>query len=94
MDALYNNSLLNQGCTDRNGSFKVRPWCGVLRGEIPEKAGFINVSAAWPHPLQGICERAYAIEAMQFVTLGLSLSLLVLGFLMLKRKGEKFSLKS
>lgn len=82
---LYNNTLLDQGCLKET----YKDYFG--RGVATDAKSWDGL---WPKPLKHICERAYAIEAMQFVILGLSVALLALGFLMLKKKGEKLSLTS
>lgn len=88
---LYQNRLLNQGCSKGRVASDV-PWCGILRGKVAKgELWWPWWGPVWPKPLQPICERAYALEAVQFVGLGLSIGLLVLGFLMLKRKGERLN---
>lgn len=87
---LYSNPLLNQGCILKKHHFK-HPFCGVAF-KIAEKESDWNVGQLWPEPLKHICERAYATEAMHFALLGLSITLLLLGFLMLRKRGEKFGL--
>lgn len=94
MITLYENPLLNGGCVEERYSVGGLPVCGVLDGQpYNRNTGRYEWSQVWPDPLQHICQRAYALEALQFTIFGVSTILIFLDFLMLKRKGETFSFK-
>lgn len=92
-DTLYENPLLNRGCRKEKHPVDGLAWCGVFDGKPCDETRHIYMEQVWPNPLKQICERAYALEALQFMVFGLSTMLLLLGFLMLKRKGENFNFK-
>lgn len=84
LQKLYDNPLLNQGCDaeDSNGD----RYCFVAGKQDQDPWPLTNI---WPDPMKGICQKAFANEAFQFLGFGAAIVLIILGFLALKKRGTR-----
>lgn len=86
--ALYSNPLLNQGCqaTGHPPGARQGPYCYVA-GDQPQ--ALWPLASLWPRPLKGVCQKAYANEAFQFLGGVAGLGLVVLGFVAWRKQGAR-----
>lgn len=85
LKALYNNPLLNQGCSNEKPGTGQLHYCAVAGRRTEEWP----LQDLWPSPLKGICQKAFANETFQFLGFGAAVILIVLGFLMMKKRGSR-----
>lgn len=82
LERLYLNPLLNQGCSSQQPGPGDLHYCAVAGRQT-------TLLGLWPSPMKGICQKAFANEAFQFLGFGAAAVLVVLGFLMVKKRGSK-----
>lgn len=83
---LYDNPLLNQGCTPKKSQSDDGPYCFVAGDQSQDPWPLTNL---WPNPMKGICQKAFANETFQFLGFAAAVILVVLGFLMMRKRGSR-----
>ena len=84
MADLYTNALLNEGCNPKKDKDKEFKYCAVM-GNSDEND---TIEKAFP-ALRGNCQKAFADEIIIFISFALAVALVLLGFLLFKRRGSR-----
>lgn len=83
---LYDNPLLNQGCTPKKSQSDYGPYCYVAGDQTQDGWPLTDL---WPNPMKGICQKAFANETFQFLGFAAAVILVVLGFLAMRKRGSR-----
>lgn len=86
IDHLYTNSLLNEGCLPKKDNNKPYPYCAVM-GDSDDNDTIEKAFGA----LKSNCQKAFADEIIMFITFALATVLVLLGFLLFKKRGSRSS---
>lgn len=84
LQKLYDNPLLNQGCQPEDS--KGERYCYVAGKQTEDPWPLENI---WPNPMKGVCQKAFANEAFQFLGFAGAVILIILGFLAMRNRGSK-----